>query len=154
MKKVLTINTRWEYYASNIAGFLILTALMIWCVNLSFKDGAINFTSMFFWMALLLLIIAPFAIITFFSSMKSVVVTQKGLLISYTFKRHKNEVNFSAVTALKSSLQHRKTAVFPSHTWDSFKLTLADGRIFEFSRSQFDDYSKLKAIVFKAVTAK
>jgi hypothetical protein len=154
MKKTLTINTRWEYYVSNIAGLVIATGVMMWFVILSWEDGKIKFTSLFFWMALLALIMMLLGVISFFSSMKSVVVTEKGLLISYMFTKHKNMINFSAVTGFKSNVTSTATTVRPAKRKDVFKLTLADGRVFEFSRSQFDQYHKLKTIVYKAVVGR
>jgi hypothetical protein len=154
MKKILTVNTRWEYYVSNIAGLIIATGVMIWFVILSLEDGKIKFTSLFFWMALLALIMMLLGVISFFSSMKSVVVTEKGLLISYMFMKHKNMINFSAVTGFNSNVTSTATTVRPAKRTDVFKLTLADGRVFEFNRSQFDQYYKLKAIIYKAVVGK
>jgi hypothetical protein len=151
MKKIFTVNTRWEYYVSNVAGLIIATGVMIWFVILSFENGQIKFASLFFWMALLALIMILLGIISFFSSMKSVVVTEKGLLISYIFTKHKNTINFSAVTGFKSNVMSTATTVRSAKRKDVFKLTLADGSVFEFSRSQFDQYYKLKAMVYKTV---
>jgi hypothetical protein len=151
MKKVLTLKTRWEYYASNIAGLIIMLALIAFCFFLSFDNGRIEFKSVPFLIALLLMIMVPFAIISIFSAMKQVVISDKGLLISYVFKSHTSEVNFSEVIAFKANVSKSETVIRPRRLLDSFSLTLADGRTFEFSRSQFDNYDKLKSICNKAV---
>jgi hypothetical protein len=150
MKRLLTINTRWEYYASNIVGMIIILLLLIWLAALSLDHGQVQLGSIFLWLGCLLLIIFPFAIISFFSSMKSVTVTEKGLLISWSFQKHVSEVVFSDVREFKSNIQV-KEAVRPGKITDSFQLILKDGRAFEFSRSQFADYNKLKAVVYRAV---
>lgn len=151
MKKRLTVKTRWEFYASNSIGLAVVLVLVIWFMILAVNDGEINFKSFYFWIALLLLMMVPFALITILSAMKSVIVTEKGLLISYLFRQHKNEVNFSDVTSFTSTVNPSDTHAHSSSLRDSFKLELSDGRVFEFSRSQFDNYGKLKAITYKAV---
>jgi hypothetical protein len=139
---------------ANIAGLIIMIALIVWCIFLSIDDGSIDLKSGSLWVALLLMIMVPFAIISIFSAMKEVVVTEKGLTISYVFQSHKNHVNFSKVVAFKSEVRKRETVVRPRWLRDWFRLTLADGRTFEFSRSQFDNYDKMKAVVQKAVVGK
>jgi hypothetical protein len=151
MKRLLTVNTRWEYYAANIVGMIIVLSLVIWFAALSLDHGHLQLDSVFLWLGLLLLIIFPFAIISFFSSMKSVTVTERGLLISWSFQKHVSEVMFSDVREFKSNIQVKETVVRPGKITDSFQLILKDGRAFEFSRSQFADYNKLKAVVYKAV---
>jgi hypothetical protein len=154
MKKITTINTRWEYYVSNVAGMIIVLVIMTLCFVFSMDDGAIGFTSVLFWVAIILLIIFPFALISFFSSMKSVIVTDKGLTISYVFQKHKNNIIFADVVRFYSSVKRTETIKYPAKLSDSFTLTLADGRVFSFTRSQFDNYYKLKEIVYKAVVKK
>jgi hypothetical protein len=151
MKRLLTVNTRWEYYASNIAGMIIVLSLVIWFATLSLDHGQVRLDSIFLWLGCLLLIIFPFALISFFSSMKSVTVTEKGLLIAWSFKKHVSEVIFADVREFKSNVHVKETVVRPGKITDSFRLILKDGRAFEFSRSQFGDYNKLKAVVYKGV---
>jgi hypothetical protein len=151
MKRLLTVNTRWEYYASNIAGMIIVLSLMIWFAALSLNHGHLQLDSIFLWLGFLLLIIFPFAVISFFSSMKSVTVTEKGLAISWSFQKHISEVTFSDVKEFKSNIQVKETVVRSGKITDSFRLILKDGRAFEFSRSQFVDYNKLKSVVYRAV---
>lgn len=152
MKKILIVNTRWEYYASNIIGMIVVIGLITWLIHLSFGSDGLDFQSIFFWLAVLLAILIPFALISFLSSMKSVEVTQKGLVISYIFTKHKNHINFSGVKEFKSKVQGKGTAIQPQSVRDTFMLVLDDGRVFEFSRSQFDQYNKLKSICSKAVS--
>jgi hypothetical protein len=149
MKKILTVNTRWQYYVSNIAGLIIIIGLITWFVNLSIGNNGLELSSIFFWLAVLLMIVVPFALISFFSSMKSVIVTNTTLEISYVFQKHTNLVNFSEIKEFKSKVKPVEKSG-PSGLRDSFTIQLNDGRTFEFNRSQFDNYDKLKAIVYKA----
>jgi hypothetical protein len=152
MKRILTVSTRWEYYAANIAGMIVIIFLIIWFAMLAFDNGQVQFDSIFLWLGLLLMIIFPFAIISFFSSMKSVIVTERGLSISWSFQKHISEVNFSDVKELRSSAQPKQPTSRREKINDSFQLILIDGRAFEFGRSQFADYNKLKALVYKSVS--
>jgi hypothetical protein len=151
MKKILTVKTRWEYYVSNIAGLIIILALIGWCVFLSFDNGKMEFSAMSFWIGLILTMIVPFAVISFFSSMKSVVVYENQLVISYLFKNHHNQIAFSEVKDVKTTVNKTKTSKGPGSLRSSFALVLHDGRIFEFSRSQFDDYDKLVSTIERHV---
>jgi hypothetical protein len=154
MKKILTVKTRWEYYASNIIGMIALIGLLIWLICLSIGNDGLKFQSGFFWLALLIIIMIPFGIISFLSSMKSVEVTQKDLVVTYLFKSHKNQISFSDIVEFKSRVNDQETIVRPRSIHDSFTLVLADGRMFEFSRSQFDQYHKLKSLCYKSVLKK
>jgi hypothetical protein len=149
IKTIFIAKTRWEYYASNIIGFTFLTGLIIWLLYLSVVKNGIDLKSFTFWMAIVLLIIVPFSIISFFSSMKTVEVTQKGLLISYVFQKHTNAIDFSEITKIKSHRTDHETVKFPRSIHDTFTLILADGRTFDFSKSQFNNYSKLKSYCYK-----
>jgi hypothetical protein len=153
MKKTLIAKTKPNYYVANTAGLIIMISLITCCLFLSIDDGELNFKSASIWIALLLMLMVPIAIISIFSSMKQVVVTEKRLSISYRFKKHTSEVNFSEVIDLKSKANKSETSSPPSIR-DSFRLTLVDGRSFEFRRSQFDNYDKMKIIVRKAVEGK
>src|SRR6187551_2603581 len=77
----MVVKTRWEYYVANVTGILVIIGLLIWLLTLAITEDGIDFTSVFFWMALLLLIVFFYALIGFFSSMKTVDVTAKGLTI-------------------------------------------------------------------------
>lgn len=147
MKNTITAKTKQTYYVANIGGLIIILALIVWCFSLSFDNGKIEFTAISFWVAIVLMVLILFAIISIFSAMKEVVVTETGLTISYRFQTHKNRVNFSEITEFKSSGN-------PGKLGESFRLILADGRSFEFTRSQFDNYDKLKASAQKAVVGK
>jgi hypothetical protein len=147
MKKILTVKTRWEYYVSNIAGLVIILGLIGWCVVLSFDNGKMQFSSMSFWIGLILTMIVPFAVISFFSSMKAVVIHENGLVISYLFKNHQNQIAFSDIKSFKSDVNKTGESKGSSSLRSSCALVLHDGRIFEFSRSQFDDYDKLVSAI-------
>jgi hypothetical protein len=153
MKKQLTVHTRKIYYVSNIAGLIILLAFIVWFVSLAFNEGA-GLKSAFLWLAILLALFVPFAIISIFSAMKSIRVTEKGLVISYMFKSHKSEIVFSDVKEFVSTGRVGKPVQASKGLRDSFALTLVDGRVFEFSRSQFDNYDNPKAVTHKAVGGK
>ena len=151
MKKILIARTRWEYYAANITGILAIIGLLAWFTVLAITDEGIDFTSVFFWMAILVIIIIPYALIGFFSSMKTVEVTATGLIISYIFQKHVNTIRFSDVVEMRSHRTEKETVVRPRSIRDTFTLILADGRAFEFDRSQFDQYAQLKAVCRKQV---
>lgn len=151
-REVLIVSTRGVYYISNGIGFVIILGLILWLFMLSFKNGAVEIKSVFFWLAILLLIIVPFAIISFFSSMKSITVTKSGLLISYSFTKQTSSIDFSAIAEFKSNVSASETKQFGIR--DSFRLTLTDGRVFEFGQAQFDHYPKFKSMVRKAVIEK
>jgi hypothetical protein len=153
MKKILIAKTKPNYYTANIIGLTIIISLITWCVFLSIDDGKWNFKSASLWIALLLTVMVPVAIISILSSMKQVVVTEMGLSISYRFKKHTSEVKFSEIIDFKSKVNKREASI-PSNARDTFTLTLADGRSFEFSQSQFDKYDKMKTLVRKAVASK
>lgn len=150
MKKLLTVRTRWEYYAANLGGILFILGLLIWLVTLLVRHG-FDLKSIIFWLALILFVSLLFAFISFFSSMKTVEVTATGLTISYIFQKHKNVLLFSEVAEMKAKQTANETKARPRTFRDTFKLVLADGRTFEFERSQFDQYNQLKTICFKRV---
>ncbi|MBT1704323.1 hypothetical protein [Chryseosolibacter indicus] len=154
MKKLLTAKTRREFFISNIIGLIVVIALIIWFTILSINNTGIQLASPFLWSAFLLMLFIPFALITIFSAMKSVIVTEKGIIISYVFKKHKNEFSFSEVKEFIADKKNRKEGVESSSPRDSFRLHLADGRTFEFTRSQLDNYNKLKSTIYKAVSRK
>lgn len=150
MKKIILATTRWEYYVANVGGILAIVGLFIWFLTLAITNEGIDFTSAFFWMALLLLIVAPYALIGFFSSMKNVEVTATGLTISYVFQKHTNVIRFSDIAEMRSRRPEQETPIRPGFR-DTFTLILRDRRIFEFDRSQFHQYAQLKAICRKHV---
>lgn len=147
MKKLLTVKTKWEYYVANYAGIVILLGLTIWSLTAAIGDKGLRFSSFFFWVAILLFVIILFALISILSSMKEITVTDKGLTISYNFKNHKSIVNFAEVAKF-ISVEKKKSS---SALFDSFSLNMKDGRVFEFSRAQFNNYEKLKSISRKAI---
>jgi hypothetical protein len=151
MKKDIVIETRWEYYVSNVAGFIMLVGLAGWMMYLSLDNEGIDFRSAWFWLALITLFVIPMALISFLSSMKTVVIKEKRLVISYMFARHKNVVNFADVSRIESKTSYTETVIHPAELRDSFNLILNDNRQFDFSRSQFKDYETLKRICYKAV---
>ncbi|HEY3403011.1 MAG TPA: hypothetical protein VGK59_06475 [Ohtaekwangia sp.] len=151
MKKLLVATTRWEYYAANIGGILALTAASISFIFMAIEDKGINFGSVFFWLALLLLIIIPYSLIGFFSSMETVEVTATELTIFYVFQKHTNVIRFPDIAALKSHRTGKATKKHQGLGRDTFTITLHDGRAFEFERSQFHHYSNLKEICQKHI---
>jgi hypothetical protein len=151
MKTLLTVDSKRQFYIANIVGLAIVIGLTIWFFNLSLNENGVDFKSLFFWLALVLLVIVPFALISIFSAMKSVIVTSKGLIISYSFKNHKSVIDFPDIKEFKSSTGVQSSGNGFRQLRDSFRLILADGRVFEFSRSQFNNYDKLKTIIHKAV---
>jgi hypothetical protein len=149
MTKILIAKTRWEYYAANLLGLLTLIGLVAWFFMLSFSEGGLDITSIFLYLALILLIVLPFALISFFSSMKTIEVTSQELTISYVFQKHVNVVRFADIADLITGTTKGKKKSRPMR--DTFKLTLKDGRAFEFERSQFKEYAQLKALCLKKV---
>ena len=148
MKEKIVAKTKWEYYVANVFGILCLIALFIWQAAFAFTDEGIDFVSIFPWSALFLLIVIPFSLISFFSSMKTVEATTKDLTISYVFQKHRNVVLFSEVVEMTSRpIDKRNSGSIRA----SFKLILADGRAFDFAQSQFDRYRELKALCRKHV---
>jgi hypothetical protein len=150
MKKMV-VNTRKEYYLGMSVGLVIAIGLVIWFLGLSITHGGFDLSSLFFWLGLILLGLIPFALIMLFSSMKSVEVNSTGLIISYIFQKHINEIRFSEVKEFKSRTAENKARSSQRPFRDTFKLVLVDGRVFEFDRSQFDNYDQLKAICRKNV---
>lgn len=149
MKKLLIAKTRWEYYVANIAGLLVLIGLIIWFFSLAFADGGLDVTSVFLYLPIPLLIVLPFALIGFFSSMKTVEVTNQELSVSYIFQKHINVIKFADIADVNSTINKGKKS--SRFTRVTFKLILKDGRVFEFERSQFKEYAQLKAICLKRV---
>jgi len=149
MKKLLLVRTRWQYYVANVVGILVAVGLLVWFITLSIDDKGLDFGSLFFWLAVVLFILIPFAIISFFSSMKEVQVSDKGLIISYVFQKHKNEVLFTDVAEMKSSIDGKRKASRARR--NTFTLHLSDGRVFEFDRAQLDKYDQLKEACLKKV---
>jgi hypothetical protein len=154
MKTKFIVKTRWEYYVANVAGIVAILGLLFWCTSQAITERGINFMSIFFWIAILLLIMVPFTLISFFSSMKAVEVTTKGLIISYVFQKHVNEISFSEITKMESSTPRQETTTRPRTLRDTFKLILVDGRAFDFTQSQFNGYGELKAACRKNVGTK
>lgn len=150
IKKILVVKTRWEYYAANAGGILALVLLLSWLTSLLVKNG-FELKSFAFWLAIIVILLLLFAIISFFSCMKLVEVTNEGLIVSYTFQQHKNVIRFSEVAEMKSRKIPDAGNIRPRSFRDTFKLVLADGRMFEFERSQFDQYNQLKTICFKKI---
>lgn len=139
--------TKWEYYVANIVGIVVIFALLFWFSSRAITSSGIDFGSAYLWLALLLLGLLPFTFISFFSSMKEVEATDKGITISYVFQNHKNVFTFSEVSKLVSSIAPGKKA--GTFAQDTFRLMLTDGRVFEFSRAQFKHYDQLKAFCRK-----
>ena len=154
MKKILVAKTRWEYYVANVAGILSLTGLFAWFLTLSISNDGVDLGSVFFWMAAVLLIIIPYSLIGFFSSMKTVEVTNNELSISYVFQKHTNLIRFADIAIMKSSKTKKETIIRQRTVRESFKIILTDGRVFEFERSQFQQYDQLKTICLKQVKRK
>lgn len=149
MKKQLIATTRWEYYVANIGGIIAIMGFFVWFLMLAIADKGIDFTSLFFWLALLTLVVLPYALISFFSSMKTVELMANGLIISYIFQKHKNVIQFSEVAEMKSRRSETRTS--PRTVRDTFKIILVDGKVFEFERSQFDKYKQLKEACRKKI---
>lgn len=141
--------TKWEYYVANVVGIAVIFVLLFWFGSRAITATGINLGSVYPWLALLLLALLPFTFISFFSSMKEVEVADKGITISYVFQKHKNVFTFSEVSKLVSSIAPGKKA--GAFAQDTFRLMLTDGRVFEFSRSQFKGYDQLKAACRKKV---
>ena len=150
MKKRLVVNTRWQYYVANVAGMVILLVVMSLCFYNSIYEGQVDFRSFLFWLAVVMLLSLPIAIISFFSSMKTIVVYDKMMVISYVFQRHENNVAFSDIVGFWCNKNKPETVVRPGLLTDSFEITLKDGRSFSFTNSQFDKFQQLKSIVFRA----
>jgi hypothetical protein len=141
--------TRWQYYVANVAGILAILGLLVWFSSRVVTVAGVDFKSIFFWLSLLLLITFPFALISFFSSMKAIEVTTKGLIISYIFQKHRNEISYSEIADIQSS--RTDGGALERTIRGSFKLVLADGRVFEIDRTQFNQYDQLKSICQKNV---
>src|SRR5688572_28638379 len=109
MKEKIILKTRWEYYVANVTGILIITGLFFWLAALAITDEGIDFTSAYFWIALLLLIMVPYPLIGFFSSKKTVEATATGLTISYVFQKHRNVIRFSDIAEMKSRKTETET---------------------------------------------
>ena len=139
----LVATTRWEYYVANVAGILAILGILIWCMTQAISATGIDFASILFWVGMILLIALPYTLIGFFSSMKAVELTAKGLIISYVFQKHKNQIKFSDVAQLKTNVTAQPSKSGRAFR-DTFKLILTDGRTFEFDRSQLSGYDKLK----------
>lgn len=150
MKSVLKAKTRWEYRTSHIAGLTLVLGLILLCGYLTVKDGKIDFTSIPFWLGVVMVILYPFGLVSLLSSMDEVAVSQNGLRISYKFKKHVTEILFSDVRTYSSNAEAGATDK-SSSLRDVFTITMNDGRVFEFSRSQFENYDRLKSFVKKSV---
>lgn len=138
MKKSSVFKTRRQYYVAHVIGVVAIIAIGSWCTILAFDDNAFDLFPLL--IAVVLLIALLQAVISFFSSMKSVEVTSKGLVISYLFQRHQNVIDFSEIKEMKTVSGKRVT----SRVTDSFTLVLKDGRAFSFGRSQFEGWEKLR----------
>lgn len=151
-KKKLLVKTRWEYYVSNIIGLAVLIVFFVWFLYLSFGPKGLDIKTIFFWLTLLTGIILPFAIISFFSSMQAIEVTQTDLTISYMFQKHRNIIHLSDIREIIPS--DLKKDVNPKKLKDTFRLVLKDGRSFEFRRAQFDyQYYALRSVCYKRTTS-
>jgi hypothetical protein len=153
MAKFVT-RTKWQYYVANVAGILSILGLLGWFIIRIVNTGGVDLTSIYFWLALLMLIILPFTLIGFFSSMKAVEVTAKGIIITYIFQKHSNIVPFAEMAEVRSQRKETGSTTNKNSFRDTFTLVLNDGRAFEFDRSQFPQYDKLKAICSKASGAR
>ena len=58
--------TRRAYYVANITGLIIMIALITECIFLSVDDGRMEFKSVSFGIALLLMFMVPFALISIY----------------------------------------------------------------------------------------
>lgn len=141
--------TKWEYYVANIAGILVIVGLLAWSIIRIIAGGSVDPGSIFFWLALLLLILLPFTLISFLSSMKAIEVTAKNLAISYVFQKHVNIIPFTEIAKVRSQQPSKGKRSIR----ETFTIVLKDGRAFEFDRAQLHGYEKLKAACSKA-TAK
>ena len=146
-KKAFIIRTRWEYYGAAVGGGLAMIGLGTFFMVLAFDDNEFSLGP--FLIALVLVVGLLQGFISFFSSMKTVEVTSKGLVITYMFQKHQNTINFSDVVKLKTRRTDKETVIFPRTINDTFTLELADGRSFSFGRSQFDFYGKLKEVCLR-----
>jgi len=144
-----TTQTRWQYYVANVAGILTILVVLGWCL-VRILTGAFDLSSGYLWVALFMLILLPFTLIGFFSSMKAVEVTATGIIISYEFQRHRNTITFSEMAKVQSQGNAKTSGSGKRSFRNTFTLVLKDGRAFEFDRSQFPQYDKLKAICTKA----
>lgn len=145
----LIARTRWEYYVASVAGILAMTGLFVWCLTRVIGSNGVDFRSLLFWLAVVIFFFIPYALIGFFSSMKSVEVTKEGLIISYVFQKHRNVIRFSDISDMKAVISENEKAKKTKAVRDTFKLTLSDGRMFEFDRSQFNGYAQLKATCWR-----
>lgn len=146
-KKSFFIRTRWEYYGAAVGGGLAMIGLGVFCMVLAFDENEFSIGP--FLIALVLVVGLLQGFISFFSSMKTVEVTSKGLIITYMFQKHQNHINFSDVARMKARRTDKETIIFPRTITDTFTLEMGDGRSFSFSRSQFDFYGKLKEICLR-----
>jgi len=148
----LIARTRLAYYIANVAGIFAILGLLVWLLRSALTGSGINLGSIYLWLAVLPLILLPYTFIGFFSSMKSVEVTGKTLTISYVFQKHQNIIAFTDIKEIQTTAKSRKEGKRPMR--DTFRLTLTDGRVFEFDRAQLDQYDKLKAFCQKRVQLK
>jgi hypothetical protein len=147
MIEPVTIKTRPLYLISNIFGILIVAGLTCWLVYLSYHDGQIDFRSVLFWLAVFQLTLLPYFVRRTYASKKSVRITDMGIHISYRFKQETTFLNFSDVKELTTMRSERETVVRPASITASLTIVLKDGSVFDFDRSEFTDYGKLKAVV-------
>jgi hypothetical protein len=131
---------------------MIIIGLVTLCFYLSIDDGSIHFTSVAFWLAVVLILMFPFAIISFFSAMKAVVVKDRGLVISYLFSKHKNEIRFSEIKEINSSVRRNQSGTQPRRVSGTLTIRLLDGRMFELTGSQFNNFPELSAAIQRGVS--
>ncbi|MGC3948564.1 MAG: hypothetical protein QM762_29380 [Chryseolinea sp.] len=148
----LITRTRRRFYVANVLGILIVAGLSAWLTSRALAEGGIDFSSLYLWLALLALIVLLFLLIGFLSSMKAVEVTAKGIIITYIFQKHRNVIPFTDMAEVKT--QKSGTGSRQSSFRETFMLLLKDGRSFEFERSQFDSYEKLKEVCARATARK
>lgn len=139
-------STRWEYYVANIAGIAVILGVLVWSVMRIIAGGGVDPASVFFWLALSLLVLLPYTLIGFLSSMKAVEVTAKHLAISYVFHKHVNLIPFTEIAGVRGQRTSKGKRSFR----ETFTIVLHDGRAFEFDRAQLNGYDKLKAACVKA----
>ena len=147
MMEPVTIKSRALYLISNVIGLLMVLGLAGWFVYLSYDDGKIQLQSVLFWIAVLILTMIPKLVRQILSAKKSVSVTEGGIHIYYLFKQETPFVNLAEVKEFKSSSTSRETVIRPASISASFTMVMKDGRSFNFDRSEFTDYGKLKAVV-------
>lgn len=143
MKKLLTVRATRKFYLANAIGMVIVIAAAIFSLTKSIDATGVRISSTFFWVFVILMLMIPIAVIHFLSSMKTIVLTEKGLVITYIFRNQSKEILMSEIAEMKDlpSRSAIKSA--------GFTIRLHDNRIFEFQRSSLDKYDTLQSLLAK-----